>query len=595
MRSSALAWKQPILPAQFEQGSCGACHRDDLDETPRLNHGRTLLVKFNCIGCHQLQDVDRPAMLGPDLSNVGTKVSREWIYKWLKDPRTVTDADGNVIANGVATDPRMPKFDLTDLELRALSAYLSTQHEKPITPYKISASIAAQVSRAGDVAEQGHTRFNQMFCVTCHSLAVDRGGETKLIGGDIGPELTKVGSKVKPEWLIAWLRDPQGYLEHTKMPRYQWSDKDLYAVSQYLLKSLTDPGLLKDVPELGPPTDAEVSFGKRLFIEKGCVQCHVMHEAKPQSDFGPTLIALGMGAGPYLVEVNSPRKLAVPLHFVKGQVESLDIHESVVPRAMVAYLQAKITNSASVTPQTHMPQFHMNQADLDDLTTALLSMSGPPIPVEAQGALIVSRRHADFRPEGAAGELYQRYRCYVCHTFKGYGGSLAPDLSYEGSRSKRDWLVDFLRNPQTLRPTLTVRMPHFNMTEQDAVTMAEFLSTTMQNPAIDRSTNDAEFTPQMADAGKRLFDEKYACQSCHTIGSSGGYVGPSLNNAGNWLTPAWIEAWLRDPQRLVPGTIDPKRAFSEDEIRNITAYLLTLKQAAAPENASSASAAGGQR
>ena len=29
-------------------------------------------------------------MLGPDLTNIGTKVSRDWIYKWLKDPRTLT-------------------------------------------------------------------------------------------------------------------------------------------------------------------------------------------------------------------------------------------------------------------------------------------------------------------------------------------------------------------------------------------------------------------------------------------------------------------------------------------------------------------------
>ena len=596
MRHATLAWKQPILPAQFEQGSCGACHREDLAETPRLNHGRQLLIKFNCSGCHQLQDIDRPAMLGPDLSSVGAKVSREWIYKWLKDPRTITDADGNVTEDGVATDPRMPKFQLTDFELRALSAYLSRQHAKPVAPYRINSAVAARVARTGDAAEQGHTRFNQMFCVTCHSLAVDRGGETKLIGGDIGPELTKVGSKVKPEWLIAWLRDPQGYLQHTRMPKYQWSDTDLYEVTQYILKSLTDPDLLKDVPQLGLPTNAEVQLGQRLFAEKGCAQCHVVHAVTPQSDFGPNLTALGMAAGPYLVEVNSARKVSVPLHFVKSNVEQLDIHESVVPRAMIAYLQAKITNSVSVTPETHMPQFHMSQPDLDDLTTALLSMSGSPIPAEGQNALIVPRQHAEFHPDGQAGELYQRFKCYVCHTFKGYGGTLAPDLSYEGSRSKREWLVDFLKNPQTLRPTLTVRMPRFNMSDEDATTIANYLSATLQSPSVNPAALDKEeFTPQMAERGKRLYENKYACQSCHTIGSSGGYVGPSLNNAGNWLTPAWIEAWLRDPQKLVRGTIEPRQSLSDDEIQDITAYLLTLKQTAGAESAPAAVVAGGLR
>ncbi len=72
-------------------------------ETPQLDRGRQLLVQFNCVGCHRVRDVERPEMLGPDLTNVGTKVSRQWIYKWLKEPRTVTDASGNVTVNGYET------------------------------------------------------------------------------------------------------------------------------------------------------------------------------------------------------------------------------------------------------------------------------------------------------------------------------------------------------------------------------------------------------------------------------------------------------------------------------------------------------------
>ena len=51
-------------------------------------------------------------MLGPDLTNIGNKTSREWIYKWLKDPRTITDTNGNVTVNGYENEeePRMPRF-----------------------------------------------------------------------------------------------------------------------------------------------------------------------------------------------------------------------------------------------------------------------------------------------------------------------------------------------------------------------------------------------------------------------------------------------------------------------------------------------------
>jgi len=587
-----LAWKQPVLPAQFAQAGCGACHRDELAQTPRLNHGRQLMVKYNCTGCHQLQDIERPAMLGPDLTNIGTKVSREWIYKWLNEPRTINDANGNVLTDGVASEPRMPKFDLTDVELRALSAYLSMQRVKGITPSQISLRVVNSHGKDQAAIDDGQTRFNQMFCVTCHSVAVDRGGEVKLIGGDIGPELTKVGSKVKPEWLIAWLKDPQGYLEHTKMPRFGWTDKDLYQVSQYLMYKLTDPDLLKNVPQLGAPTQNEIQLGGRLFVEKGCAECHAIHGVTPRPNFGPDLSAMGVAAGVRVLEARVPREKNFSVHFVRTSVDRLDIGESVVPRSMINYVESKLKDPTSVTFAARMPRFTMSDADRDDLTTAILSMTGPAIPNQPQKT-IVERPHSNYRPDGAAGQLYDKFRCSTCHTFRGNGGTLAPDLSYEGSRSNREWLVQFLMNPQTIRPSLTVRMPRFSMTRADAETLADYISSALQKAEVKpASVERTQFTAEMAERGKSLFETKYACQSCHTIGSSGGYVGPSLNGAGDWLTPAWIESWLRNPQALVPGASEPKQPISESEIRDITAYLLTLKQAPATE---AAAAAGGQQ
>jgi mono/diheme cytochrome c family protein len=589
-----LAWKEPLLPAQFTQATCGACHRgDDLVQAPRLIHGRKLLVKFNCIACHALQDIERPEMLGPDLTNIGTKVTRDWIYKWLKDPRTLTDENGRVLVDGVATDPRMPKFDLSELELRALSAYLSVQGAP-----KASSLSPGSIQRNAintDALEEGKTRFNQMFCVTCHAIAVDRGGEIKVIGGDIGPELTKVGSKVRPAWLVKWLRDPQGYLQHTRMPRYEWSERNLSLVAGYLLNGLTDPDLLKDVPKFGPVMDDEVKLGSRLFVDKGCAECHVIQGVTPRPNYGPDLSAEGMAGGQLFVDINAPHDKSFEWHFVQTSIERLRIIEAPVPHSLISFIQNKITNPPAVTPATNMPSFHMSQSNLDDMTTALLSMVGPRVQ-DRGNSPIVEKPRTDFQPPGEAGRLYQRYRCYVCHAFKGYGGDLAPNLSYEGSRSRRDWLIAFLRNPQTLRPTLTVRMPEFNMSAKDATTLADYISRELRSPEIDPSSvDDREFTPEMAQRGKNFFEKKYQCQSCHTIGSAGGYVGPSLNNIGNWMTPAWVEGWLRNPQDLVSGAIDPRRTFTDAEIGDMTAYLLSLKHAPARDEAAQERIGGGQK
>jgi len=553
---STLAWEQPILPIKFIQSSCGTCHQADLPQTSQLTRGRQLLVELNCQGCHKLPGVERPTMLGPDLTSVGTKVSREWIYKWLKEPRTIVDRDGNTVANGYETqeEPRMPKFRLDETQLRALSAYLSAQRAHPIKPYNFDPRVVAAWSKNPELISQGEVRFKQMFCSTCHSLAVTRAGETKLIGGDVGPELTKVGSKVNPEWLVAWLRDPQAYLPHTRMSRYGWSDEDLYKVTQYITTKLTDSDLLANVPQLGAPTDLEVDLGKRLFQEKGCGSCHSVAGLNPQKDFGPDLSAIGA-------------KNASELEFGKAAIS----------HHLVSYIQAKLQDPTSVNPAARMPQYNWNAADLDAITTALLSMKGAPSTSALQN-LVVRKKEVSFHPAGSFGEVYERYKCYTCHKFNGFGGDLAPDLTFEGSRAQRQWIVDFLKNPQTIRPTLILRMPQFNMSDKDAATLADYMSVALQHPGANSMSVDVkEFTPARAALGKQLYEVKYQCQACHTIGGTGGYVGPNLNNAGNWLTPAWIEAWLRNPQALVPGAIEPRRQFTDEEIKSLTAYLLTLK------------------
>lgn len=557
---TTLAWEQPLLPVHFIQASCGTCHRSDLEQTPQLDRGRALLVQLNCVGCHRLRDVERPEMLGPDLTNVGMKVSRQWIYKWLKEPRTVTDANGNVTVNGYETEetPRMPQFRLTEQELRDLSGYLGTLQSRLVRPYHFDPRVTA----AGkiDPADQGELRFRQMFCSTCHSLSVTRASTASLIGGDIGPELTKVGSKVNPDWLIAWLRDPQAYLPNSKMPRYQWSDADLFDVTQYITKRLTDPDLLSGLPSLGTPTGDEVQRGRRLFLDKGCASCHAIQGMPAQRDLGPDLSAIGA-----------------------KDVSQLSFGASHIPRNLIAYLQAKITDPLSVNPAARMPVYHLSASDLDALTTALLSMTGTPATAGMQ-RLLVSQSQASFHPAGEFGRIYERYKCYVCHQFNGFGGTLAPDLSYEGSRAQRQWLIDFLKDPKTVRPTLVLRMPQFNMTDQEAETLAAYISTALNSPNVDSTTIDTKrFTPEKAALGKQLYEVKYACQSCHTIGATGGYVGPNLNNAGNWLTPAWIQAWLRNPQALIPNTIEPRRVFTNEEIQALTAYLLTLRVAGTPQ------------
>lgn len=80
---------------------------------------------------------------------------------------------------------------------------------------------------------------------------------------------------------------------------------------------------------------------------------------------------------------------------------------------------------------------------------------------------------------------------------------------------------------------------------------------------------------------------KGACAACHTInGITQGNVGPNLTHfdtrttfAGSTLdnTPENIAKWLHDPQAVKPSAIMPNLGLSDQEIKDLVAYLTTLK------------------
>ena len=86
--------------------------------------------------------------------------------------------------------------------------------------------------------------------------------------------------------------------------------------------------------------------------------------------------------------------------------------------------------------------------------------------------------------------------------------------------------------------------------------------------------------------GRDLFTAK-GCAGCHTVkGVSQGRIGPDLTHlksrrtfAGSIFrnTPDNLAAWLRDPPEEKPGALMPDLNLTEDEIRNLVAYLETLK------------------
>src|SRR5207302_1696551 len=120
----------------------------------------------------------------------------------------------------------------------------------------------------------GASLYGESFCASCHAVQNAAGN---MVGGDVGPELTRVGTKVKPEWLQGWLRNPRVYNPATGMPQYSFTPQQIDALTTALLslneRSYTLP------PSTAVPGRVETDYqpaGKagKLMADLACLSCH---------------------------------------------------------------------------------------------------------------------------------------------------------------------------------------------------------------------------------------------------------------------------------------------------------------------------------
>ena len=157
--------------------------------------------------------------------------------------------------------------------------------------------------------------------------------------------------------------------------------------------------------------------------------------------------------------------------------------------------------------------------------------------------LVRSSPHPKYHPGGDAGRVMEDLRCQSCHAINGNGGDMAPDLTFEGSAVNRAWLLDFMKNPNTLRPALIRRMPKFNLSDAEIRGLSDYMLSAYQASGFDSQALDlSTLNSDAATRGKQLFYSKYACQSCHIADykKDKGYVGPALAGVGDRLTPVWM-------------------------------------------------------
>lgn len=196
------------------------------------------VLQQQCVACHAVskpQSLDLERLWqrkGPDLYYAGIKFNQPWLEKWLQNPTTIRPA-GVMPARSVraAADKTPDTIDPS-----ALPAHLALSKDE-------AAAVAAELMKLGPdlgLVEKGAFRndppnvsmasmlFSKLRgCASCHSAKPGNGGSS-------GPEMYDGGARLQPDYVVAYLRDPQKFDPHVWMPRLDLNDADVQKLAGYI-------------------------------------------------------------------------------------------------------------------------------------------------------------------------------------------------------------------------------------------------------------------------------------------------------------------------------------------------------------------------
>jgi PQQ-dependent dehydrogenase (methanol/ethanol family) len=153
--------------------------------------------------------------------------------------------------------------------------------------------------------------------------------------------------------------------------------------------------------------------------------------------------------------------------------------------------------------------------------------------------LAVLGGHVNAQTPDAGKQSYQA-RCAGCHGEDGSGAGHGPTIV--DVRSPRATSKDAVRG-LILKGIPDGGMPAFTIPEEEADAIAAYVMK-LKAPADGATAGTASGD---AAAGERFFAGKGNCGSCHMVQGRGGVLGPDLSNVGRERRPAQIEQALRDP------------------------------------------------
>jgi mono/diheme cytochrome c family protein len=215
------------------QAGCAQCHlarehgvlRYEPEIVPEIAAGMDLFLSRGCYACHRVAGVYRFSDAGPDLTRVGSRLSRRVIRRHLVKPQARRPTSA------------MPPTSLRDRELERLTLFLVAQAGPD---RELGSSGRSQLASLGSPRLSDHFRSEypasespaagalwarRVGCLGCHRLGEGDGGV---------PDLGLVGWITAVQELRSAITRPQGRFPKSYMPALEMPPAVVGSVVSYL-------------------------------------------------------------------------------------------------------------------------------------------------------------------------------------------------------------------------------------------------------------------------------------------------------------------------------------------------------------------------